>query len=132
MELTPADYVLIGLVIALAVTGLFRGFSGTLAFTAALAAAAVAATVAWSFAPAWRSEVWARGGVTLVATLLAFGIVRILVKKTVNRLLAQPADALFGCLAGALAGVLVVLAWAHSGVCVEYSNLAAEAAKYVR
>ena len=40
MELQPADYVLCALALTAAVTGLFRGFSGTLAFLAAIAAGA--------------------------------------------------------------------------------------------
>ena len=45
MQFLPADYAICGLTVVLAVTGLFRGFSGTLAFVlATLAASAVFAS----------------------------------------------------------------------------------------
>ena len=69
---------------------------------------------------------------TLVATLLAFGLVRLIVKKLVNGLLAQPTDALFGMLIGAGLGVLLLIAWARSGLYLEYSALARECSAYVR
>ena len=67
-----------------------------------------------------------------MVTLLAFGIVRLIVKKLVNGLLAQPSDAIFGFLVGAALGVLMLVAWAYSGAYHEYSFLAKEAAAYVR
>ena len=76
--------------------------------------------------------VWMRGAAVLVGTLLVFGIVRFVVKRTVNGLLAQPSDALFGFLVGAVAGALLIVAWGFGGFALEYSNLAAEAARYVR
>ena len=132
MDLQVADYALLGLVTVMAVTGLFRGFSGTLAFLVAVAAAAAAAALGWRLSVNWLETVWMRGAATLVATLLAFGLVRLLVKKTVNGLLAQPSDAIFGFLIGAALGVLILVAWAYSGVHLEYSTLAKEASAYVR
>lgn len=132
MDLQVADYALLGLVTVMAVTGLFRGFSGTLAFLVAVAAAAAAAALGWRLSVNWLEAVWMRGAATLVATLLAFGLVRLLVKKTVNGLLAQPSDAVFGFLVGAVTGSLVIVAWAYSGWMLEYSSLASEVAQYVR
>ena len=132
MQLLPADYVLCGLAIVMAVTGLFRGFSGTLAFLLASALAALAAGFCWTLSASYSDVVWMRAVGVLVATLLAFGLVRFVVKKIVNGLLAQPADAIFGMLAGAIAGALLVVAWAWSGVYLEYSNLARGVAAYVR
>lgn len=116
----------------MAVTGLFRGFSGTLAFVLAVASAALVGSFVWPYSVGFTDVVWMRGAGTLVATLLAFGIVRLIVKKLVNGLLAQPSDALFGALVGAMLGVLVLVGWAYSGLYLDYSNLAKEVSAYVR
>ena len=128
----PADYVLCGLTVVMAVTGLFRGFSGTLAFGLALAAAVFAATFGWAYSASFTEVLWQRGAGTLVGTLLTFGIVRVLVRKLVGGLLAQPSDALFGFAIGSAFGVLLLAAWAYSGFHLECSTLASEAARYVR
>ena len=132
MQLLPADYGIVGLTFVLAVTGLFRGFSGTLAFLLATAIAALAAGFGWPWSSMVSDVAWIRAAGVLVATLLVFGLVRLLVKKFVNGLLAQPADAVFGLLVGALAGAMIVVGWAWSGMYLEYSTLAREAAAYVR
>lgn len=123
MELLPADYVLAALVTVLSVTGLFRGFSGTLAFVLAAVAAGAAGALVWSSSEDFLTEIWMRYAVVLVSSLLAFGIVRVIVRKLVNGLLAQPGDAIFGFLAGLALGAGAVLLWAHSGMFVEYSNI---------
>lgn len=128
----PADYVLCGITIVMAVLGLFRGFSGTIAFLLAATVAAVAASLGWAHSAEFTDVMWQRGAGTLVATLLAFGIVRLIVKKLVNGLLAQPSDAILGFVVGAAVGVLLLAVWAYSGFHLEYSTLAREAAAYVR
>ena len=128
----PADYALCGLTIVMAVLGLFRGFSGTLGFVLGAIAALFIASFGWTYSASLTTVAWQRGAGVLVATLLAFGLVRLMVKKLVNGLLAQPSDAIFGLLVGAALGVLLLVAWAHSGVHLEYSTLAQEAAAYVR
>ena len=128
----PADYVLCGLAIAMAVLGLFRGFSGTLGFVLGAIAAAFTASFGWAYSESFTTVAWQRGAGVLVATLLAFGLVRMIVKKLVNGLLAQPSDAVFGLLIGAALGVLLLVAWAYSGAYLEYSYLAQEVAAYVR
>lgn len=128
----PADYVLCGLTIVMAALGLFRGFSGTLGFVLAAVAAALTASFGWEASASFTDVTWQRAAGVLVATLLAFGLVRLVVKKLVNGLLAQPSDAILGFLIGALLGVLVLVAWAHSGAYLEYSTLAREASAYVR
>jgi len=132
VQLLPADYVLCGLTIVMAVTGLFRGFSGTLAFLLATLAAILVGMFGWSYSLSFTPVLWMRGAGTLVASLLAFGLVRLIVRKLVGGLLAQPSDAVFGFLIGASVGILLLLAWAHLGIYLEYSNLAREAAVYVR
>jgi len=132
MQLLPADYVLCGLTIVTAVTGLFRGFSGTLAFLLATLAAVLVGFFGWGYSASFTPVLWMRGAGTLVGVLLAFGFVRLIVRKLVGGLLAQPSDAFFGLLIGASVGVLLLLAWAHSGLYPEYSNLVREVAAYVR
>ena len=131
-DLQTADYVLCGLALAMAVTGLFRGFSGTLAFAIASAAAYAAGMASWSYSACLTDVAWQRGACVLVVSLVAFGLMRFIVKKTVNGLLAQPADALFGALVGALLGVAVLVVWAWSGVFPEHSALVRMVAEYVR
>ena len=127
----PADYALCGLTVVMAVLGLFRGFSGTLGFVLAALAAVLTATFGWSLSASFTPVIWQRVGGVLVVTLLAFGLVRVIVKKLVNGLLAQPSDAIFGFLIGAALGALVLVAWAHSGLYLEYSHLARELSAYV-
>ena len=132
MELLPADYALCGLTLVLAVTGLFRGFSGTLAFVLATASAVFAGMFGWAYSASFTPELWMRAAGTIVGTLLVFGLVRLLIKKFVNGLLAQPSDAVFGMAIGALCGAVVLVAWAYSGLYPEYSNLVRVVAPYVR
>lgn len=131
MNLLPADYALGGLTIALAVLGLFRGLSGTLAFLAATLAASAVGTIGWRAAEPYLTVGWQRALAVFVAALLAFGLVRIVVRKFVNGLLAQPADAFFGFLVGLVTGALAVVVWAYIGYGLEYSALASEVARYV-
>ena len=128
----PADYALCGLTVVMAVLGLFRGFSGTLAFVLAVLAAAFAGSFGWTYSASVTAVAWRRAAGTLVAALLVFGLVRLIVKRLVNGLLAQPSDALFGFLIGAALGVLLLAVWAYSGAYLEYSTLAKEASAYVR
>ena len=128
----PADYALCGLTVVMAVLGLFRGFSGTLGFVLAVLAAALTATFGWTLSASFTPVTWQRAAGVLVATLLVFGIVRLIVKKLVNGLLAQPSDAIFGFLIGAVIGAVALFAWAHSGLYLEYSHLVKELSAYVR
>lgn len=132
MQLLPADYVLCGLTAALAVLGLFRGVSGTLAFFAGSAAAVMTASFVWPLSAEFAPELVYRVVGTVVATLVAFGLVRVVVRKLVNGLLAQPSDALLGCLLGAAVGALILAGWAMSGFHLELSNLATEASGYLK
>ena len=127
----PADYVLCGITIVMAVLGLFRGFSGTLGFVLGAVAAAFAGSFGWAYSASLTQVMWQRCAGVLVVALLAFGIMRLIVKKLVNGLLAQPSDAIFGFLTGAALGILILVVWAHSGAYLEYSVLASLVASYV-
>ena len=131
MEMLIADWVLAAVALTAAVTGLFRGFSGTLAFSVASACASIAGLLAWNAACARLEAVWQCGAIALVAALIAFGISRIIVKKIVHGLLAQPTDSLLGFLIGAALGIAPIVIWAKLGVYLEYSNLARGLQQYV-
>lgn len=128
----PADYALCGLTLVMAVTGLFRGFSGTLGFVLAAVAAVAVGFFGWSYSLALTNVMWMRVAGLLVVVLLAFGLVRMIVKKLVNGLLAQPSDALFGMLVGAAVGASILVVWAYSGLYLEHSHLAKELSVHVR
>ena len=128
----PADWAIVAFATVAAVTGLFRGFSGTLAFLLACVLAVLGGNFCWLVSVLYLSATWQRAGVVLVTSLFIFGLVRFLVRKLVNGLLAQPADAIFGFLTGLLVGVLIPVVWAWTGMYLEYSFLAEEVAAYVR
>ena len=132
MQLLPADYAICAIAVVMAVMGLFRGLSGTLAFAAASAAALFAASFGWVYSASLTEVTWQRAGGVLLAALLAFALVRVVVKKLVNGMLAQPSDAIFGMVAGLLIAALLVFAWAWSGMYPEYSRLVQEVASHVR
>ena len=110
----------------MAIMGLFRGLSGVLAFISAIVVAGAAGTFGWGFSARYLDEVWARGVVILIVSLLVFGLVRAIVKKLVNNILSQPSDSIFGFLVGAAAGVLIAVIWAHLGFHLEYSAIASQ------
>ncbi len=124
MNLLPADYVLLAFTALCALVGLFRGLSGTLAFFVAVGAAVGVGYATWALSASALEGVWLRGLAAFIAALLAFGLVRLLVKKLVNGILAQPSDSLFGALIGLLVAAAVVFVWARSGIGTEYSVLA--------
>jgi len=128
----PADYAVLGVAAVFAVTGLFRGLSGTIGFLTASVASAATATFGWPLSSRWLASPWTRGLAVFVAALLVFGTVRMVVKKSVNGLLAQPSDAVFGMLVGVFAAALLLAAWAYSGFYTEFSSIASEVAPYVR
>ena len=130
-EFQVADYALCTATLVAAVMGMFRGFSGTLAFALATAAASTAATLGWSLSPALTDSTWQRVSGVVTATVFTFGIVRLVVKKLVNKLLTQPSDAIFGGLVGAGLGVAAVVVWAYSGLFPEYSSLVRTVASYI-
>jgi len=131
MEFLPADYALGGLTCVLVVLGLFRGLSGMLAFVLASLTAVVVGMFVWPYSVTLTVVMWQRALGSLLVVLLSFGLVRIIVRKFVNGLLAQPADALFGLTIGLACGVLLVLVWAKIGIGLEYSAIVQKAAPYV-
>ncbi len=135
MDFLFADYVILAVAVGSAVLGLFIGFSGALAFLAGLVVAGVVARVGWTLSADYLAARWARGLGTLVVTLLGFGIVRVVVRKCVHGLLAQPADAILGSLTALVSGAAVSLAiaWllAHFGILSFESRLLGEVVSLV-
>ena len=107
MALAIADYVILGATLVTAIFGLFGGFSGALAFLAGVGAATASVRFGWSWLESRIATPWLLGLAALGIALVAFGIARLIVKKTVNRILAQPADAIFGAIVSAVAGFAV-------------------------
>ena len=132
MVFLPADYALAAFTVIAAVMGLFRGFSGTMAFVIALAAAGAVFGFGWPYSEMFSKTVWIRAAAVLAAALLSFGVIRYVVKKCVNGLLSQPADSIFGLLAGVAVGALAALVWACSGMFLEYSNIVSGASRFLQ
>ena len=107
MNWSFADYVILSTSAVAGVAGLFIGFSGALAFLSATVVSALVGKLAWAFSADFFATNWTRGLVTVIVTLLAFGLVRWAVKRVVNGLLKQPADSIFGLLIAAITGILV-------------------------
>ena len=113
MNYLPADYVIFGATAIAAVFGLLGGLSGALAFLAGTVAASLAGRCAWYASLDWFDASWARGLTSLAIALVAFGLARKLVRLVVHKILAQPGDAIFGCLVAAAAGFALSLAAAY-------------------
>lgn len=114
MALESSDYVILGVSLAAAILGIFGGFSGALAFFAGVCAAVGALRFGWDFLAERIVTPWLLAVAALVVSLVAFGIVRLVVKKSVKNLLAQPADAIFGALTAAVAAFAATLAAAYA------------------
>jgi len=110
MTFHTADYVLAAATLVAAILGLFGGFSGALGFCAGVVAAALVGRFGFAVIGAYVTTRWLAGLALLAATLLAFGLARVIVKRVVKGLLAQPADAIFGSLVAALTGAALALA----------------------
>jgi len=109
MTFYTADYVMGVATLVAAILGLFGGFSGALGFCAGVAASGAAVKFGYPIAKDYIATQWMAALAVLVATLLAFGIARMVVKRIVKGLLAQPADAIFGALVAAVTGAALSL-----------------------
>ena len=104
MELATADYAILAVTAVAAVFGLIGGFSGAVAFLAGLFVGSFVARFGWLVSASYLQTSWGRAVATLVIGLVAFGIVRMIIRKIVHGMLAQPADAIFGALVAAASG----------------------------
>jgi hypothetical protein len=114
MTILPADYVIATAALVAGVFGMFGGFSGALAFLSGVAGAGLAVHLGRGMLAELIAAQTLRLIALLLLALLAFGVVRLIVKRTVHGLLAQPADALFGLLTAAVAGGGMALAAAYA------------------
>lgn len=118
MELTRLDYVLVAILGALAVIGLFKGFSGWLGTIVGLVAVTFVAPLLFGPCMVWAAGCTFLGGasvmpvgviIDLVLSLIVFGLVSKLVVKFVGAILPQPFNALVGAASGLLLGSVVVV-----------------------
>lgn len=126
MVLQPADYVVIGLAVLMTAMGLFRGFSGAFAFLVATSLGASAVATGWTGFLASVEPVWVRAVAAIVVFVTVFGVIRLIVKFVVGKLLAQPSDSIFGVCLGLACGGLLVWALAHDPVVRSHSFIARE------
>ena len=132
MELLPVDYILLGFVFFTMVTGGVCGLSGIVAFASALGLSAFSAVMLWPFALARFDSHWAAALAVFVAAIIAYAIVRAILKKTVNVMVSQPSDSILGMLVGLLLAAGFVYAWARIGFFAEHSSIVTGVAAYVR
>lgn len=120
MNFAIPDYVILSLAAGGAVTGLFIGVSGSLAFLAGAAAAFFAGRFGWPFSAAWFESSLARGFAVGLLVFFAFWIVRAVVKRTVKLAVAQPGDAIFGAIVASVSGFALGMAvvWLGQFFCV--------------
>jgi hypothetical protein len=109
MDLAPSDYVILALAAGGALTGLFIGFSGALAFLAGSVGAMFAARIGWPLSASYLESGLARGVAVALGSLFVFWVVRAIVRRMVKCALAQPGDAIFGAAAAAVSGFAVGL-----------------------
>lgn len=125
------DYVLLALSCFFVIMGLFRGASGFFSFISATIVSATVALTAWSIICGYTATLWIRVVAIIVLVLLAFGVVRTMVGWLVNKLLSQPADAIFGLVLGASLGALLIYIAANTAIIREYSVIAREVSRLI-
>jgi len=108
--LAIADFAVLVITAVAAILGAFGGFSGALGFGAGLIAAGLAVRFGRGCIAEFLPAGWMVAIGVLVLALVCFGLVRVIVKRVVKGLLAQPADAIFGALVAAVSGAAVSLA----------------------
>lgn len=120
------DYILLALLCFFVIMGLFRGASGFFSFISATIVSATVALTSWPIVCGYTNSAWIRVLAIIVLVLLAYGVVRCLVGWLVNKLLAQPADAIFGMVLGAVLGALLIYIAANTALIREHSVIARE------
>ena len=124
MELLPADWVFACVALAFAVGGAVVGFSGAVSMAGGLVSAAFSSVPVWRLAAAHIESPWGAGFATFAACMAVFALVRVVLKKTIHVMLAQPADSLLGAALGCVLAAAIFFAWMKTGIGVEYSALA--------
>lgn len=109
MELLTPDYIALAIALGGAIAGLFIGFSGALAFLVGSTTVAALTNVVWPTLTESIPNLGLRVLVLAIGALLVFGVVRLIVKKLVHGLVAQPGDAIFGAITASIAAFLCAL-----------------------
>ena len=149
MGLTGLDFAICGVAAALAVIGLFRGFSGTVGILAGAMVCAVLGPFSWPVAlnlsamciPSGIASMVLAGVFDFVFVLIAFGITRRIAAKFVSKMVPQPLNALLGAMCGLMLASLVVVLLAATGLLTgfcakdgffaERSKVVAQAAEWI-
>lgn len=132
MEFLTADYVIFAVAGIFAILGMIGGFSSAAAFSAGTVAGVVSAYVGWGFLADRFSETWSHALASAAIALVAFALARIIVRKVVHNLLAQPADAIFGSLTGAISGFAIAASVATLLVIMNIVPINSTVVDYVR
>ncbi|MBO7309033.1 MAG: hypothetical protein J6V38_05315 [Kiritimatiellae bacterium] len=114
------------------ILGLFRGASGFFSFVSATIISIAAGIIAWPYAVSLSDQTSVRYFIVIVGSLLAFGLVRVVVKKVVNGLLSQPADSIFGFLIGAAASLMLLYIAANIPKARDVSIIARESYELIK
>lgn len=130
-RLLMLDWVFLAVAILFSVTGAFRGLSGTIAFVAAFLAALASYFCFWPLSADFIVSVPLRAVAVFAVLLVIFGIVRLVLKRTINVLIAQPSDSVFGFLAGFMLAFAALFVWVRSGIHLEYSYIATQLAQFI-
>ena len=126
------DYTLLTISCLLVILGLFRGASGIFSFVAATIISIAAGIIVWPYALSLSDQTSVRYLVVIVGSLVAFGFIRVVVKKVVNGLLSQPADSIFGFLTGAAASLMLLYVAANIPKARDVSIIARESYELIK
>ncbi len=114
------------------ILGLFRGASGIFSFVAATIISIAAGIIVWPYALSLSDQTSVRYLIVIVGSLVAFGFIRVVVKKVVNGLLSQPADSIFGFLTGAAASLMLLYVAANIPKARDVSIIARESYELIK
>jgi hypothetical protein len=126
------DYTLLTISCLLVILGLFRGASGIFSFVAATIISIAAGIIVWPYALSLSDQASVRYLIVIVGSLVAFGFIRVVVKKVVNGLLSQPADSIFGFLTGAAASLMLLYVAANIPKARDVSIIARESYELIK
>lgn len=120
------DYVILALACFFVILGLFRGVSGVFSLISASIISFAVSVFLWPQTKEFIDPLWLRVVAIIVLALITFGLVRVIVGKFVSKLLAQPADSIFGAVIGLMLGALLVYISANIPIVRDNSVIARE------
>lgn len=121
------DYILLAVSCFFVIMGLFKGASGLFSFVTATITSVSASILLWPYIAARFPQLSVKYVVAIVVGLIIFGLIRIIVRKIVNGLLGQPADAIFGFVLGVLTSALLIYIASNIPYARSVSRIAHEA-----